>query len=99
MFDKHLAKKYKIKRNCHSCLFRHCCRWNFYKMFPNPDVWDYCRHWKLGKCYTCKFADDNDEEWFKRGCECWCFGGCNKYRKNKGATERFKELIRLNNQK
>lgn len=93
MFDKLFAKKYKIRRNCHSCLFRHCCRWDFDKMFPSS-VLDNCKHWKLGKCYTCQFVDDNEDEWYKRGCEIWCFGGCQKYRKAKNTTNALQELIR-----
>ena len=100
MFDKWFAKKYKIERNCHSCLFRHCCRWDFNKMFPNaPDEWDNCKHWKLGKCYTCKFVDDaynNEDSWFKRGCESECFGGCRRYIKSKSRTNAFLKLIREN---
>jgi hypothetical protein len=69
-------------------------------MFPNaPDEWDNCRHWKLGKCYTCKFVDDadnNDDAWFARGCESECFGGCSKYCKSKEKTRAFKRLIREN---
>ncbi len=94
MFDKLIAKKYKIKRNCHSCLFRHCCRWDFNKMFPNaPDDWDNCKHWKLGKCYTCQFVDEpDDNEWYKMECEAYCFGGCKKYKKSKVETKAFKKL-------
>lgn len=67
-------------------------------MFPNaPDEWDNCKHWKLGKCYTCQFVDDNEDEWFKRGCEAWCFGGCRKYCKSKEKTNEFKKLIREDN--
>ena len=65
-----------IKRNCHSCLYRHggCDR-----KLPDSNG---CKHWKLGKCYTCKFINVDDDEWFKRGCETWCFGGCKKYKRN-----------------
>lgn len=64
--------------DCHSCIDRHnmCTHYS-------DDVWDNgCKHWRLGLCYTCKFNSDKitDDEWFARGCETWCFGGCRKYR-------------------
>lgn len=93
MFDRLIAKKYKIKRNCHSCLLRHDCCFNFNEIFPNTDEWDNCKHWKLGKCYTCKFVDEPDDKvWYKRECETYCFGGCKKYKKSKVETKAFKEL-------
>lgn len=41
-----------------------------------------CKYWKLGKCHTCAYINDNDDEWYKRGCEAWCFGGCIKYHRD-----------------
>ena len=35
MFDKYIAKKYRIKRNCHSCLYRHGCSYDFDEMFTD----------------------------------------------------------------
>jgi len=61
------------KGDCHSCLYRHSC-------CPHPIDED-CKYWKLGKCYTCKFVDD-DDEWDARGCETWCFGGCKQYKRS-----------------
>ena len=61
---------------CHSCDFRHsCCPYT-------PSIDSSCKHWKLGKCYTCKFVDDNDDAWFTRGCEAECFSGCEKYKRS-----------------
>lgn len=101
MFDKYIAKKYGIIRNCHSCLYRHGCCWNFDEMFTDKvsgqHIWDNCKHWKLGKCYKCKYVDEsNDNEWYKRECEAYCFGGCSKFSYNKGKTQKFKELINTN---
>lgn len=98
MFDKHIAKKYGIKRNCHSCLYRHGCSWDFDGIFTDKvtgeHVWDNCKHWKLGKCYKCKYVDEpDDQEWYKRECEAYCFGGCSKFRRTFKQTEQFKELI------
>ena len=64
------------KGSCTSCLFRHssCMR-------PLPIEND-CKHWRLGKCYTCKFVDDDEDKWFARGCETWCFSGCKKYKRD-----------------
>ena len=65
-----------MKKNCHSCLYRHkMCR-------HRPLKNDSCKHWKLGKCYTCKFLDANENEWYERGCEAECFGGCKKYKRD-----------------
>lgn len=62
------------KRNlktCHYCYYRHRCRWHlgYYG----------CRHWKLGKCLLCKNLNSSDEDWFRRGCEVNCLGGCRKH--------------------
>lgn len=75
--------RYKEK-TCHSCRYRHCC----FKYEPPTD--GDCKHWKMGDCYTCKFVDADEEEWYKRGCECWCFGGCKKYKRN---WKRFFEIL------
>lgn len=78
-----------LKGSCHSCDFRHSCcpHWT-------PDDKP-CKHWKLGKCYTCKFLDDTDEAWFKRGCESECFSGCNKYKRDFRKTlEIIKKFIK-----
>lgn len=66
-----------FKGICHSCYFRHSC-------CPHcpPPLDCECDHWKLGKCYTCKFVDDDDDAWFARGCETWCFAGCRKYKRD-----------------
>ena len=80
-------KEWDGYRICHSCLFRHsCCR-------HCPPVDDCCKHWKLGKCYTCKHVDDSDDNWFKRGCEAECMSGCEKYRRDwKRTFEYFKRI-------
>lgn len=64
-----------VKGICHSCKFRHSC-------CPHPLPNGRCKYWKLGKCYTCKFVDDNEDAWFKRGCEAECFSGCHKYKRD-----------------
>lgn len=70
-----------IKGACHSCFYRHkLCH-------HEVPLEDNCKYWKLGKCYTCKFIDETDDnEWFKRGCEAECFGGCKKYQRDWGKT-------------
>ena len=65
-----------IKGKCHSCDYRHS-----YCGHEIPFE-GHCKHWKLGQCYTCKFIDDDDDAWFKRGCEAECFSGCRKYKRN-----------------
>ena len=76
-------------KDCHSCRFRHCCNREL------PPLDEECRHWKLGDCYTCKFFDVDDDEWFKRGCETWCNGGCRKYRRNwKKSLEYLKHFLK-----
>lgn len=72
--------------HCHSCRYRHdCCPHDY------PDG-EKCRHWKLGDCYTCKHLDAPDDEWFKRGCEAWCFGGCKKYKRDWKKTFQFMRI-------
>ena len=69
-----------IKGICHSCYYRHrCC-----KHCPPKD--DVCKYWKLGKCYTCKFVDDDEDAWYKKGCESECFGGCRQYKRDWNKT-------------
>ena len=65
-----------IKGKCHSCDYRHS-----YCGHEIPFE-GHCKHWKLGQCYTCKFVDDDDDAWFKRGCEAECFSGCRKYKRD-----------------
>lgn len=76
------------KGKCHSCKYRHdCC--------PHPYPWndEVCKHWKLGRCYTCKYLHAPDDDWFVRGCETWCFGGCRKYKRSwKQTFELWKKL-------
>jgi len=73
--------------HCHSCLFRHSC------CFELPKRGEFCPHWKLGQCYTCKYINAPDEEWFKRGCEAWCFGGCEQYKRNWKTTIKILKSI------
>ena len=58
-------------KTCHYCYFRHCC--------PYPFQYHDCKHWRIGSCLLCKHLNDSDEDWFRRGCETWCLGGCRKY--------------------
>ena len=85
--------EYNIRKNCHSCLYRHGgypmkiknkCN-DFYKNGAH-DYSEDCPSWKIGRCYSCIHHDDdiNDHEdkieaWYKRGCETWCMSGCRKY--------------------
>ena len=82
-----------IKKNCISCLYRHelCCPY-----FPTINE---CKHWKLGKCYTCKYYDDiieNPDAWYGRGCETWCNSGCTKYKRNWKETFKWYKFLKLN---
>lgn len=73
-------------RDCHSCFYRHrMCKHTI------PDDGN-CKHWKLGKCYTCKFINADEDEWYKRGCESECFGGCRKHERDWKKTF---ELIKI----
>ena len=71
----------KIIKRCVSCLYRHgyCSHFDEYLQLNDDEN---CKHWKLGKCYTCKHKDAPDEEWFKRGCESECFSGCETYKRD-----------------
>lgn len=61
---------------CFSCYYRHCCS-------REISFDEKCEHWKVGKCYTCKFVDETDQnKWLERGCEAECFGGCKKYKRD-----------------
>ena len=64
---------------CHSCRYRHGC---FY-----VEPISYCKDYVHGGCYSCKyyyskngenFTKQEADQWFKRGCEIWCLGGCEK---------------------
>lgn len=75
----------KIIKRCGTCSFRHSC---FHDLPPEGEE---CKNWKLGECYTCKYYGAPDDEWFRRGCEIWCCGGCEKYKRDwKKAWEWFK---------
>jgi hypothetical protein len=91
---------YTPDHNCQSCYYRHGCPHEFEKMFPRDEngeyIWDNCKHWRLGKCYLCKYFQDTDEEWYKRGCETWCLGGCREhFKRNWKATLKwwFKRVV------
>lgn len=73
----------KIKKSeykCDWCRYRHNC-FIFSDTFPT-----YCRNFVRGGCYSCKyyygkngeFTKQETDQWFKRGCEIWCCGGCDK---------------------
>ena len=65
-----------IRKDCHTCDYRHgCC------IHDIPEEGE-CGDWKLGRCYTCKFVDANEEEWYRRGCEAEYPGGCTKYKRS-----------------
>lgn len=58
---------------CHWCQYRKgCC--------PHDDIVPYCKEFKIGGCYSCKyyhgkygeFTEKETDQWFKRGCEVWC---------------------------
>lgn len=82
-----MNKEYDVKEifkgTCHSCDFRHSCCPHELPINGN------CMYWKLGKCYTCKFVNDDVDSWFKRGCEGMCFSGCEQYRRD------WKKTIKL----
>lgn len=73
-----LDKIRKGEYKCRWCRYRHCC--HHYEPVP------YCKDFVLGGCYSCKYYYGRDEEfteqetdqWFARGCEIWCCGGCEK---------------------
>lgn len=59
--------------------------------YPHPTGGE-CKHWRMGKCYTCKFITASDDDWFKRGCESECFSGCEKYKRD---WKRTFELLKI----
>lgn len=79
-------KGYRV-HNCHSCYYRHRCRkicWSdreFIKSLMKTYGGE-CRLWRMGQCYTCKHLDAPENEWFERGCEAYCFGGCGEYKRD-----------------
>lgn len=80
--------KDKLK-TCHYCYFRHCC--------PYPIQYEGCKHWRIGKCLLCKHLNASDDEWFKRGCETCCLGGCREhFKRDWKATFRwwFKRIVK-----
>lgn len=92
-----------IKQNCHICLHRHSCRHNFDKIFCPNGIYSNetnCKYWQLGKCLLCRNLYVSEGDWFQRGCEAWCFGGCKKFKRNWKATFKwwFKRKIVLNGQ-
>ena len=86
-------KEYK----CHWCQYRH-------GGYPHWDIVPYCKEFKIGGCYSCKyyhckygkFNDKETGQWFKRGCEVWCPLSlyCNK--RKHISRRRKKKLKKLN---
>lgn len=77
-----------IKGDCHSCDFRHsCCT------YPVSED-NNCEHWKLGRCYTCKFVDNNEDAWFLGRCEALCFSGCEKYKRDWKKTFKLRKFFK-----
>jgi hypothetical protein len=80
-FEKHTIK------TCHYCYYRHRCPYEF--------CYYGCRHWRLGQCLLCKNLNASDDDWFKRGCEAKCYGGCREhFKRNWKAT--FKWIFTKN---
>lgn len=82
----------KIIKNCHFCAGRHGCVYDFNKMFGVHNGYvsiSECKHWDLGKCLFCKHLEDTEENWYRRGCECWCFSGCEKFKRDWHRTIRW----------
>lgn len=85
-------KPIRIIKNCHFCANRHGCRYDFDKMFEVRHGYMFkseCKHWRIGGCLFCKHLTDTEENWFHRGCETWCFGGCKKFKRNWKRTLRW----------
>lgn len=62
-------------KNCGSCYYRH-------KMCKRalPKNGSVCRHWRSGRCYSCKIANGSNEDLYDQyGCEAEFPGGCKKY--------------------
>ena len=74
----------KVEHNCGTCDLRHCC-WFDRDECVNDDH----KYWRLGDCYLCKHRFATDDAWFERGCEVWCFGGCEKFKRDWKATFRW----------
>ena len=80
-------------RTCTYCYFRHSCSRPF-KFDKNGKI--YCNHWRLGRCLLCKYVNTSEDEWFKRGCETWCFSGRRKcFKRDWKATLKwwFKRIV------
>lgn len=75
-----MTKKSRNSRmcTCYNCEYRH--RDCNYSSCDDSNIT--CKHWKLGKCYICKYYKENmteedTDKWFQRGCEVWFpSGGC-----------------------
>lgn len=68
---------------CNNCEYRHhCCK------YPPPyETGKLCKYWKLGGCFVCqyykdKFTAEEEEAWFKHGCESWFPTRCNKFKRD-----------------
>lgn len=83
----------KVKHECSSCGFRHCCCFDRDECNENNNN----KYWCLGNCYLCVHRHAPDDEWFQRGCEVWCMGGCEKFKRDWKATFRwlFKKEVDL----
>ena len=56
----------------------------------DPRTWPECKHWRLGDCYLCRYYHAaTEQEWYKRGCETWCNGGCKEFKRDWRLTLRW----------
>jgi len=85
--QKHYSKYYtkNLPHNCHSCYYRHRCSYPVpgFNEVNGKIIWNECKHWKPGGCYSCQMILENDDVWFENNCECECFGGCSKWKLRK----------------
>mgnify|MGYP003305107924 CR=1 FL=1 len=83
----------RLRHNCYHCRFRHerrgllgaLCE-KYVNTFVKKSVYDGCPFWRLGKCYVCQHRNASDDEWYMRGCETYCMGGCRKFKRDWKAT-------------
>lgn len=48
-----------------------------------PGIDKECKYWKLSACYTCKYAEETDEEkWISRGCNEHAYSGCKNLKRS-----------------
>lgn len=81
---------------CHWCEYRHggC---------PNGGITPYCKEFKIGGCYSCKYYhgqygklnDKETDQWFRRGCEIYFPSALSCDKRKRMSRKRKKRLKKM----